>query len=526
MKPDIGELWRAYRGDPLRLDLLRRAEAEAEAAMGAAGDEEPVGQLLRRLREVLVLGHLRRALREQPRGSHDAGPGYAPGAFAEVLRAWAERLPESERQGLLRRAAPCFADPPAASAATSEQEPREDEPADGERSLYEAFQLRDPDARWTALKRMAGPDDEKLRYLYRRVQGTEFALPSEILSFPVSALDRELWGERLRAEELRSGRLPGPLLLHYAKLLGEHERSAVVDRGLDAIEAVHPPLPLETFYGHASVLEPGQVRRAVAWILRQDDPREERLELVGELAGRLLELGHCGEAVAMIHGIDDGQAGARELGRMFALSAARGESAIGPVDAALTTDPKRLVYVQAFARELGGSEVIVRPDVAGELLARIGMLGDEDCRAAALAAVIGALPRGVSLMPWLGAIDTRTRGAARRRSLLVLLESANFDGPQALARLREVVAELLVDSSLAAEELAAACLASRRLPADERAPLWARWLTRHLDESQDVLAPLSSALGAVFAATLVELGGEAALVRGCDVLIDVATTLA
>lgn len=228
----------------------------------------------------------------------------------------------------------------------------------------------------------------------------------------------------------------------------------------------------------------------------------------------------------MIHGIDDGQAGARELGRMFALSAARGESAIGPVDGALTTDPKRLVYVQAFARELGGSEVIVRPDVAGELLARIGMLGDEDCRAAALAAVIGALPRGVSLMPWLGAIDARTRGAARRRSLLVLLESANFDGPQAAARLREVVAELLVDPSPGTEELAAACLASRRLPADERAPLWARWLTRHLDESQDVLPSLSSPLGAVFVATLAELGGEAALVRGCDVLVDVATTLA
>ncbi|MCY0994934.1 hypothetical protein OV203_47845 [Nannocystis sp. ILAH1] len=525
MQPDIGELWRAYRGDPLRLDLLRRAEAEVVAGMAAAGDEEPVGQLLRRLREVLVLGHLRRALREQPRGSHDAGPGDAAGAFAGVLRAWAERLPESERQGLLQRA-PSFADLQAARSGTSEQEPRKDEPADGERSLYEAFQLRDRDARWTALKRLAGPDDERLRYLYRRVQGTEFELPNEILSFPASALDRELWSERIRAEEVHSGHLPGELLLRYAKLLGEHERSAVVDRGLDAIEAAHPPLPLETFYGHASVLEPGQVRRAVAWILRQDDPREERLELVGELAGRLLELGHCGEAVAMIHGIDDGPAGARELGRMFALSAARGESAIGPVDAALTTDPKRLVYVQAFARELGGSEVIVRPDVAGELLARIGTLSDEDCRAAAVAAVIGALPRGVSLMPWLAAIDTSTRGAARRRSLLVLLESANLDGPQAATRLREVVAELLVDSSLAAEELAAACLASRCLPADERAPLWARWLTRHLDESQDVLASLSSPLGAVFVATLVELGGESALVQGCDVLVDVATTLA
>ncbi|WAS89717.1 hypothetical protein [Nannocystis punicea] len=526
MQRDIGELWREYRGDPLRLDLLRRAEAEVVAGMAAGGDAEPVGRLLRRLREVLVLGHLRRALQGPPLGDDGAGPGRAQAAFADVLRAWAERLPESERQGLLLRAAPCFADLSAARSETPDHTPRKDEPWDGERSLYEAFELRDRDTRWTALKRLAGHDDEKLRDLYRRVQGTEFALPDEILSFPLPALDRELWSERIRAEEIRSGRLPGELLLHYAKLLDEHERSAVVDRGLDAIEAAHPPLPLETFYGHASVLDPGQVRRAVAWILRQDDPREDRLELVGELAGRLIELGHCGEAVAMIHGIDDGQAGARELGRMFALSAARGESAIGPVDAALTTDPKRLVYVQAFARELGGSEVIVRPDVAGELLARIGTLGDEDCRAAALAAVIGALPPGVSLMPWLAAIDTNTQGAARRRGSLVLLKSANLDGPQAAARVREVVAELLVDSSLAAEELEAACLASRCLPADERAPLWSRWLTRHLDESQDVLASLSSPLGAVFAATLTELGGEAALVQSCDVLLDVAMTLA
>ncbi|MFY0534416.1 hypothetical protein [Nannocystis pusilla] len=189
---------------------------------------------------MLLLGHLRRALREQPRGSQDVGPGEAAGAFAEVLRAWAERLPETERQGLLQRA-PAFAGLSAARSGTGEPEPRKDEPADDERSLYEAFQLRDRDARWTALKRLAGPDDEKLRHLYRRVQGTEFELPDEILGFPVSALDRELWSERIRAEELHSGRLPGELLLRYARLLGEHERSAVVDRGLDAIEAAHPP---------------------------------------------------------------------------------------------------------------------------------------------------------------------------------------------------------------------------------------------------------------------------------------------
>ncbi|MCY1059553.1 hypothetical protein [Nannocystis sp. SCPEA4] len=486
-------------------------------------------------------GRVAALLREEPFIDDPRGPGYAHGAFVDVLRAWARRLPESERRAVLLRGAVCLDSlPPATRVRAAEalgQEPDEDSRAvlaargeasqqDADRLLYEAFELRDRDARWVALKSLARQDDEKLRDLYRRVQGTEFALSEEILSFPVWALDRELWSERIQAEELRNGQVPGELLLQYAKVLDEPERSVVVDRGLDAIEMAHPPLPLETLSGHAGVLEPGQVRRVVAWVLRQDDPHEERLELVSELAGRLLELGHCGEAVAMIRGIHDGEAGARELGRMAGLSARRGESAIGPVDTALTSDRHRLLYVQAFARELGGSEVIVRPDVAGELLARVSMLGDEDSRAAALAAVIGSLPAGASLTPWTAAIHRGTRGATRRRLLLVLFESADLEGPLAVARVREVAADLLAESSPPAEDLEAACLASRCLPAEERVPLWTRWLGRSLDESRDVLPPLKGRLGAVFLDTLQELGGASALVQACDVLVDVAATLA